>query len=88
MKKEIKSLKNQVSAIVNFENANTRDEINKRYNELDAKIQEGINKMSKSVVWSIKETDEIERYAYELLEIRRIEAYTRVFKAEKENWVF
>lgn len=88
MKKEMKSLRNQVSFIVDFENANTLDEINKRYNEIEAEIKRGINRMAASPVWSIKEADEIEGYAYDLLEMRRNEARTRVFKAQRENWAF
>lgn len=88
MKKEIKSLKNQVSFIVDFENTNTLDEINKRYNEIEAEIKRGVNQMAASPMWSIKEADEIESYAYDLLEMRRNEARTRVFKAERENWTF
>lgn len=88
MKKEIKSLKNQVSFIVDFENANTLDEINKRYNEIEAEIKRGVNKIAASPVWNIAEADEIESYAYDLLEMRRNEARTRVYKAERENWTF
>lgn len=88
MKKEIKSLKNQVSFIVDFENTNTLDEINKRYNEIEAEIKRGVNKIAASPVWNIKEADEIEGYAYDLLEMRRNEARTRVYKAERENWTF
>lgn len=88
MKKEIKSLKNQVSFIVDFENTNTLDEINKRYNEIEAEIKRGVNRLAASPVWSIKEADEIEGYAYDLLEMRRNEARTRVYKAERENWTF
>lgn len=88
MKKEIKSLRNQVSDIVDFSNANTLDEINKLHNEIEAKIKRGINQMSASPVWSIKEADNIEGYAFELLEKRRNDARTRVFKAERENWTF
>lgn len=88
MKKEIKSLKKQVSLIVDFSNANTLDEINKRYNEIEAEIKRGINQMSASPMWSIKEADEIEGYAYDLLEIRFNEARTRVVKTEREKWIF
>ena len=88
MKKEIKSLRNQVSTIVDFSNANTLDEINKLYNEIEAKIKNGVNRLAASPVWSIKEADDIEGYAFELLEIRRNDARTRVFKAERENWIF
>lgn len=88
MKKEIKSLKNQVSAIVDFSNATTIDEINKLNNEIEAKIKKGVNELATSPMWSIKEADEIESYAFELLEKRRNDARTRVFKDARENWVF
>lgn len=88
MKKVINSLKNQVSFIVDFSNANTLDDINKRYSEIETQIKSGINQMAASPVWSIKETEEIERYAFDLLEIRFNEARTRVFTAERENWIF
>jgi hypothetical protein len=88
MKKEMKSLRSQVSSIVDFENANTLDAINKRYNEIEAEIKRGVNRLAASPLWGIKEADEIEGYAYDLLEMRRNEARTRVIKAERMNWTF
>lgn len=85
---EINAVKDQVSAIVNYEKANTREEVNQLYHEFDAKIKEGIDKMSKSVVWKIKEIDEIEEYANLILEWRKNEALATINKTERENWVF
>jgi hypothetical protein len=85
---EINAVKDQVSAIVNYAKATTREEVNQLYHEFDAKIQEGINKMSKSVVWKLNEVDEIEEYANLILELRKNDALATINKAERENWVF
>jgi hypothetical protein len=85
---EINGIKSQVSAIVNYAKATTREEVNQLYHEFDAKIQEGINKMSKSVVWKLNEVDEIEEYANLILELRKNDALATINKAERENWVF
>lgn len=88
MNKEINAIKNQVSAIVDYAKATTREEVYQLYHEFDAKIKEGINKMSMSVVWKIKEVDEIEEYANLILELRKNEALATINKDERENWVF
>jgi hypothetical protein len=85
---EINAVKDQVSAIVDYAKATTREEVNQLYHEFDAKIKEGIDKMSKSVVWKIKEIDEIEEYANLILEWRKNEALATINKTERENWVF
>jgi hypothetical protein len=85
---EINAVKDQVSAIVDYAKATTREEVNQLYHEFDAKIKEGIDKMSKSVVWKIKEIDEIEEYANLTLEWRKNEALATINKTERENWVF
>jgi hypothetical protein len=85
---EINAVKDQVSAIVDYAKATTREEVMKLYHEFDAKIKEGIDKMSKSVVWKIKEIDEIEEYANLILEWRKNEALATINKTERENWVF
>lgn len=85
---EINGIKSQVSEIVDYSKATTREEVNKLYHEFDAKIKEGINKMSMSVVWKIKEIDEIEEYANLILELRKNEALATINQDERENWVF
>ena len=85
---EINGIKSQVSAIVDYSKATTREEVNQLYHEFDAKIKEGIDKMSKSVVWKIKEVDEIEEYANLILELRKNEALATINQDERENWVF
>lgn len=88
MNKEINAIKNQVSAIVDYSKATTREEVMQLYHEFDAKIKEGIDKMSKSVVWKIKEVDEVEEYANLILELRKNDALATINKDERENWVF
>lgn len=88
MNKEINAIKNQVSAIVDYSKATTREEVMQLYHEFDAKIKEGIDKMSKSVMWKIKEVDEVEEYANLILELRKNEALATINKDERENWVF
>lgn len=85
---EINGIKSQVSEIVDYSKATTREEVNQLYHEFDAKIKEGINKMSMSVVWKIKEIDEIEEYANLILELRKNEALATINQDERENWVF
>lgn len=85
---EINAVKGQVSEIVDYSKATTREEVNQLYHEFDAKIKEGINKMSISVVWKIKEIDEIEEYANLILELRKNEALATINNTERENWVF
>ena len=85
---EISGIKSQVSAIVDYSKATTREEVMQLYHEFDAKIKEGINKMSMSVVWTIKEVDEIEEYANLILELRKNEALATINNTERENWVF
>jgi hypothetical protein len=88
MNKEINAIKDQVSAIVNYEKANTREEVMQLYQEFDAKIKDGIDKMSKSVVWTINEVDEVEEYANLILELRKNDALATINKDGRENWVF
>ena len=85
---EINGIKSQVSEIVDYSKATTREEVNQLYHEFDAKIKEGINKMSMSVVWKIKEIDEIEEYANLILELRKNEALATINQNKRENWVF
>lgn len=85
---EINGIKSQVSEIVDYSKATTREEVNQLYHEFYAKIQEGINKMSMSVVWKLKEVDEVEEYANLILEWRKNEALATINKTERENWVF
>lgn len=85
---EINGIKSQVSEIVDYSKATTREEVMQLYHEFDAKIKEGINKMSMSVVWKIKEIDEIEEYANLILELRKNEALATINQDERENWVF
>lgn len=85
---EINGIKSQVSEIVDYSKATTREEVNQLYHEFDAKIKEGINKMSMSVVWKIKEVDEVEEYANLILELRKNEALATINQDERENWVF
>ena len=83
----MEKIKNQVSAIVVFK-AVTLQELDQEYNDLGARIEEGIERMKAAGVFANHEIEEIRKYALNVRNNRYIAAYADVRGSIRNNFEF
>ena len=83
----MEKIKKQVSAIVVFKGA-TFQELDQEYNDLGARIEEGIEKMKEAGVFTDHEIEEIREYTINVRNNRYKAAYADVRGYIRNNFEF
>ena len=78
---------NQISAIVVFK-AVTFQELDQEYNDLGARIEEGIERMKAARVFASHEIEEIRKYALNVRNNRYNAAYADIRESIRNNFEF
>ena len=83
----MEKIKNQVNAIVVYKGA-TFQELDQEYNDLGARIEEGIERMKAAGVFSNHEIEEIRKYALNIRNNRYNAAYVDMRESIRTNFEF
>lgn len=83
----MEKIKNQVNAIVVYKGA-TFQELDQEYNDLGARIEEGIERMKAAGVFANNEIEEIRRYALTVRNNRYNMACAGVRESIRNNFEF
>lgn len=83
----MEKIKNQISAIVVFK-AVTLQELDQEYNDLGARIDEGIERMKAARVFASHEIEEIRKYALNVRNNRYNAAYADIRGSIRNNFEF
>ena len=83
----MEKIKNQVNAIVVYKGA-TFQELDQEYNDLGARVEEGIERMKASGVFSNHEIEEIRKYALNIRNNRYNAAYVDMRESIRTNFEF
>ena len=83
----MEKIKNQVSAIEVFK-AVTLQELDQEYNDLGARIEEGVERMKAAGVFANHEIEEIRKYALNVRNNRYNAAYADIRGSIRNNFEF
>ena len=83
----MEKIKNQVNAIVVYKGA-TFQELDQEYNDLGARIEEGIERMKAAGVFANHEIEEIRKYALNVRNNRYNAAYIDIRGSIRNNFEF
>ena len=83
----MEKIKNQVSAIVVFKVV-TLQELDQEYNDIGARIEEGVERMKAAGVFANHEIEEIRKYALNVRNNRHDAAYADVRGSIRNNFEF
>lgn len=83
----MEKIKNQVNAIVVYKGA-TFQELDQEYNDLGARIEEGIERMKAAGVFANHEIEEIRKYALNVRNNKYNAAYADVRGSIRNNFEF
>ena len=83
----MEKIKNQISAIVVFKGA-TLQELDQEYNDLGARIDEGIERMQAAGVFANHEIEEKRKYALNVRNNRYNAAYADIRGSIRNNFEF
>jgi hypothetical protein len=83
----MKKIKQQIDSIISFK-ANSLEKLTEEYDSIRERIQEGIEKMQNSKIFTNEEIKEINTYAKTMLNQKYTNARTDLTKTLKDNFVF
>lgn len=83
----MKRILNQINGIIKF-NATNKNELTKEYSAIEARLNEGFNKMDRSYVWKTWQIRLLEEYAFHRLE-KACKAKSKLIESkERESFEF
>lgn len=83
----MEKIKNQISAIVVYKGT-TFQELEQEYNDLGARIWEGIERMKAAGVFANYEIEELRKYALNIRDYRYNSAYAELRESIRNNFEF